>query len=170
MAKDAVHDDGGNHDIRATNNKEGTYLAGNGGDDILRGGRYSDTLIGGEGDDLMFGGAGADTFRFFGENGALSYQKPAGADVDKIFDLSFAEGDRLDFRDFAESAANAVVKSFADLVALVNNSGWTATEQAPGNPINDNLVLHYDLGGGASQTIIISNGWDAFVAASSPPV
>ena len=169
MSKAGVHGDGGNNDLRAVyNDKDGSYLAGNGGDDILRGGNYNDILLGGEGDDLMFGGKGADTFRFYGENGALSYQKPAGADVDKIFDLSFADGDRLDFQGFADSAANGVIKSFADLVALVNNSGWTATEQAPGSAINDNLVLHYDMGCGVSQTIIISNAWDAYLAASTP--
>lgn len=168
MAKSAVHDGAGDGDIRATNNPEGTYLAGNAGDDVLRGGKYNDILVGGEGNDLMFGGAGADTFRFYGDSATSSAVKPAGADVDKIFDLSFAEGDRLDFTGFGEAAANAVIKSFADLVALVGSSGWTATEQAPNNPNNDNLVLSYDFGGGISQTIIISHGWDAFVAASTP--
>lgn len=169
MSKAAVHGDGENNELRAVyNDKNGSYLAGNGGDDILRGGHYNDILVGGEGDDLMFGGRGADTFRFFGENGTLSYQKPAGNDVDRIFDLNFADGDRLDFQEFAKEGANAMIRSFDDLVALVNNgSGWTATEQTPGNPKNDNLVLHYDMGDGVSQTIIISNAWDAFHAAST---
>ncbi len=167
MAKDAVYGDGGANDIKATNNKEGTYLAGNGGDDILRGGKYNDILVGGEGNDQMFGGDGADTFRFYGDSTALTYLKPDGAETDKIYDLDFSEGDRLDLTGFSEGAANAVVKSFADLVALVNNSGWTAVDQSPNN---DNLVLSYDFGGGVSQTIIITNGWDAFAAASAPPV
>lgn len=165
MAKSAVYGGSGVDDIKATNNKEGTYLAGNGGDDILRGGKYNDILVGGEGNDVMFGGDGADTFRFYGDSTALSYMKPDGAETDKIFDLDFSEGDRLDFTGFSDSSANAVVKSFADLVALVNSSGWTAADQSPHN---DNLVLTYDFGGGVSQTIIITNGWDAFVAAGTP--
>lgn len=160
--KSAVIDDGGGHDIRATNNPNGSYLAGNGGDDTLRGTRYNDILVGGEGSDVMAGGAGADTFRFYGEAVSLDYLKAGGNDVDKIFDLTFSEGDKLDFTGFGEAAANGVIRSFADLANLVAGSDWTASRQ---NVNNDNLVIKYDFGDGVSQSIVISNGWNAYIAA-----
>jgi Ca2+-binding RTX toxin-like protein len=161
-SKTSVFGNAGNNDIGATKDVDGSYLAGNGGNDTLRGGKYNDILVGGEGNDSMFGGDGADTFRFFGENTALSYLKADGVETDRIYDLDFSEGDRLDMRDFGEASANALVKSFADLVALVDGSGWEASQQSPNN---NNLVITYDFGGGVSQSIIISNGWQAFVDA-----
>jgi Ca2+-binding RTX toxin-like protein len=95
---------------------------GNRGDDLLVGGAYDDVLVGNFGDDVLVGGAGADQFRFFGNeiDGAL--------DVDRIFDLNFAEGDRLVFGEFASGTfarsrdvtafaggSAAIVDSFSDL-------------------------------------------------------
>lgn len=160
--KSPVFGNADGNDLRATNNSAGSYLAGNGGDDTLRGGRHSDILVGGEGNDSMFGGDGADTFRFHGDAASLAYLKADGVETDRIFDLDFSEGDRLDIRDFSEAAANDVVNSYEDLVALVNNSGW---EAARAGANNDNLVLTYDFGGGVSQSIIVTNGWQAFLDA-----
>jgi Ca2+-binding RTX toxin-like protein len=178
-SKAAVFGTSGNNDIRATNDVDGTYLAGNGGDDTLRGGRYNDVLVGGEGDDNMSGGSGADAFVFYGDNAALSYQRPGGvpfvdnqedetdapdyADVDRIFDLTFAEGDKIVIRDYSEASANAVLRSWEDIVDLVDASGWEASRQAAGN---NNLVISYDFGDGISQSIVISNGWSNYVEAS----
>jgi Ca2+-binding RTX toxin-like protein len=161
MSKSSVIGDAGGNDIKATNNAAGTYLAGNGGNDTLRGGKYNDILVGGEGNDSMFGGDGGDTFRFYGENAALDYLKSDGAETDRIFDLDFSEGDRIDLRDFAEAGVSGVIDSFDDLAALVNSTSWEACKGA-----GDNLVISYDFGGGVSQTIIITNGWTAFDAAS----
>lgn len=165
MSKLAQHGGSNNDDLAAMTNN-GAYLAGNGGDDILRGWRGNDILVGGEGNDSMFGGGGADTFRFFGLEGALSYQKPDGVETDRIFDLNFGEGDRLDFQGFGEDGANAIVRSWEQLADLVDASGWEAARQSSNN---NNLVLTYDFGNGIVQNIVISNGWAAYDGAAATP-
>jgi hypothetical protein len=144
------------------NDADGSYLAGNGGDDTLGGGRYNDILVGGEGNDQMFGGDGADTFRFYGQDAALDYHRSAGADMDFIRDLDFSEGDRLDFRDFSGADENGLIRSWDQLAMLVEaEGGWEASPVAN----NGNLSLFIDLGDGVSQTIVITGGWAAYETA-----
>ncbi|WP_293473909.1 calcium-binding protein [Phenylobacterium sp.] len=52
--------------------------------DIVRGGNGDDFVSGDKGDDTMSGGAGADIFHTFGD-----------ANLDRVLDFNFAEGDRV---------------------------------------------------------------------------
>jgi hypothetical protein len=143
----------GNDDIAAvSNDADGTRLFGNQGNDVLRGGKYNDVLVGGQGDDEMAGGGGADIFAFYGLETLSSGARPTGNETDKIRDLNFAEGDMLAFASFAEASANAVIKSYDDLVDLVNNSHWSASEKKG----NGNLTITYDFGEGVVQNIVLT--------------
>ncbi|CAH0231322.1 calcium-binding protein [Roseomonas sp. CECT 9278] len=67
-------------------------LAGRAGADSLLGGEGADTLNGGAGIDVLTGGSGADRFRFdlAADSGPMA--------ADRIADLVFTEGDRIDLR------------------------------------------------------------------------
>lgn len=155
-----------NDDLRASNT--GSMLVGGGGDDVLRGGRSNDILVGGMGDDKLYGGAGADQFRFFGN------QIGGASDVDSIYDLNFGEGDTLVFGQynglFSTDASgvnafaqgdSAIISSFAGLAAAYEASGGRITYT--GNANLNLLVISFDNGNGATQTIRITQGYDAFV-------
>ena len=159
---------GNDDDLTAT--PTGSMIAGNGGDDVLRGGKSDDILIGGAGNDKLYGGAGADQFRFFGN------QVDGGSDVDAIYDLNFAQGDKLVFGEYnglfdtdapgldGYSNGNAAtITSFAGLAAAFEASEGRITYS--GNANVDLLVISFDTGNDTTQTIRISNGYAAFVAA-----
>ncbi|WP_430422126.1 M57 family metalloprotease [Phenylobacterium sp.] len=82
---------------------EGTDLVyGNLGDDVLIGGEGADTLRGGQGADSLMGDAGADYVSgdrgndtMAGGAGADLFHSFTGADIDRITDFNFAEGDRV---------------------------------------------------------------------------
>lgn len=155
-----------NDDLRAS--ATGSILAGNGGDDVLRGGKGNDILVGGAGDDKLYGGAGADQFRFFGNQiGGVS-------DVDSIYDLNFGEGDTLVFGQynglFSTSSTglngfangdSAIISSYAGLAAAYEASGGRITYT--GNANLNLLIISFDNGSGATQTIRITQGYDAFI-------
>lgn len=154
-------------DLRATST--GSMLAGNGGNDVLRGGKGDDILIGGRGDDKLYGGAGADQFRFFGD------QIDGASDVDAIYDLNFADGDTLVFGQYNglfstdapglngfANGDSAIISSFAGLAAAYEASGGRISYT--GNPGLNLLIISFDNGDGATQTIRITQGYDAFVS------
>lgn len=158
-------------DIRAALDADGTMLRGGAGDDILRGGRFNDILVGGSGDDWMFGGVGADQFRFFGN------ELTGASDRDRIFDLTFGEGDVLVFGSFAagtfsklagvngfSGGSAAVISSYEGIVnAAAFSDLVTATRFSPHN---DNLLLKItNATTGQVQEILISNGWTHYVNA-----
>jgi Ca2+-binding RTX toxin-like protein len=158
-------------DIRAALDADGTMLRGGAGDDVLRGGRYNDILIGGSGDDWMYGGVGADQFRFFGN------ELTGASDRDRIFDLTFGDGDVLVFGSFAagtfgklagvngfSSGTSAVISSYEGIVNAARFSdNVTATR---GGAYNDNLLLKItNATTGQVQEILISNGWTQYVNA-----
>ncbi|MET0270431.1 MAG: hypothetical protein ABW173_08380 [Sphingomonas sp.] len=162
---------GGDDDIRAIQNEsDGTILAGNGGNDILRGGPFDDILRGGSDNDQMFGGDGADQFRFYG------YEITGSSDTDRIFDLDFNEGDSLVFGNYAagtfedsdsvnafRGGSDAILKSYDGIVDAVRDSELVgAFRQGNGN---NNLVLQIDNGNNQIQQIVITGGWSQFVAA-----
>jgi len=141
----------GNDDLRATNDKDGSYLQAGEGNDTLRGGRYDDILDGGSGDDQYFGGAGADQFRFFGN------QIEGTSDTDRVYDLNFDEGDRLvfgkyDAATFTDAAgenataggAGAIISTMEGLVNAVNNSSRVSAERR-GN--TDTLIVTIEVDG-----------------------
>lgn len=139
-----------------------TILNGNAGDDILRGGRNDDILIGGQGNDQLYGGGGADTFVFQGVFSPSSSARPTGEETDRLYDLNFNDGDKLQFRSFSSSEDNTVVHNFAELHTLVDNSAWQAVGLR-----NGNLELTYDYGNGIVQHIIISHAAEQYFAAVS---
>jgi len=166
--KDYVRGNSGNNDARATNDKDGSYLQTQGGNDTLRGGKYDDILDGGAGDDQYFGGAGADQFRFFGN------QIEGSSDTDRVYDLNFGEGDTLVFgkyeaNTFTDAAGEnaftngtaAIVSSVEGLVNLVNNSNRVSAERR-GN--TDTLIVSIEVDG-KTHNIQLSNYYTAFVNA-----
>lgn len=166
--KSYVGGNAGNNDVRATNNPAGTVMNTGAGNDVLRGGKGDDVMTGGAGDDLMFGGNGADQFRFFGN------QIGGSSDLDKIFDLSFEEGDTLVFGDYAGSTfgdtdgvnafangGSASISSIEGLYAAVQSSGAITASQK-GN--TDVLILEIDNGNGQTQIIHLSGLWDDYAA------
>lgn len=160
-----------NDDLSASST--GAMVVGGGGNDILRGGKSDDILIGGQGDDKLYGGAGADQFRFFGN------QIDGSSDVDAIYDLNFGDGDTLVFGQynglFSSDASgldgfaagdSAIISSFAGLAAAYEASGGRISFS--GNVNADLLVISFENGSGATQTIRISQGYNAFVNELSP--
>lgn len=173
MAQSYVGGNAGDNDIKATTNPDGTNLNGLGGNDILRGGKGDDLITGGAGDDLLYGGAGADQFRFYGN------QIDGAKDTDKIFDLSFNDGDTLVFGGYAagtfsdQAGENAFaggtsvsISSFEGLVNAVNGSGGHMSVAQKGS--TGVLILSIDNGLGQIQEIHITGAWAAYQAAAAP--
>jgi len=158
----------GNDDLRATNDKDGSYIHANGGNDTLRGGRYDDILDGGAGDDLYAGGGGADQFRFFGN------QIEGQSDTDRVFDLNFDEGDTLVFGNYTANTffdrtgenafangQSAIISSVEGLKNAVNDSSLITAERR-GN--TDTLILTIQVDG-KTHNIQLTGIYSAFVAA-----
>lgn len=180
-SSDVVRGTSGNDDIKAISNTGaangpnpggGSYLSAGAGDDIVRGGKYDDVILGGAGNDSLWGGSGADQFRFSGND------MQGNSETDRIYDLNFAEGDKLVFNDFGagtfqdiaggnplqilNGGASAILDSWADVVELVNAS---ANVTATGSSANGLLFLQIDGGALGIQTIRITGGWSHFEAA-----
>ena len=161
-------------DLRAS--VSGSMVTCGDGNDVLRGGKTADILIGGAGEDKLWGGAGGDQFRFFGDQiGSLTDP----TDVDAIYDLNFADGDLLVFGKynglFGTDAAglngfaagdSAIISSFAGLAAACEASGGRIT--FTGSAGADLLMISFDNGAGCTQTLRISQGYNAFVSELSP--
>jgi Ca2+-binding RTX toxin-like protein len=163
---------GGDDDIRRViGDADGSMLRGNAGDDVLRGGWHDDILIGGAGDDRYWGGYGADQFRFLGnEIGGAS-------DFDRIYDLKFAEGDKLVFGNYAagtfvdgdglngfNGGAAAVITSWDGVVDAAAGSSLVTASRYSAN--TDTLLLTLVNGDtGQTQQIVITGGWSQYVAA-----
>lgn len=153
-------------------NSQGTYLDGRGGDDTISGGKGDDYIVGGAGDDRMYGGKGADTFVFIG----TQYEGDNGSDHDRIYDLNFGEGDQISLSKFAEGffdnggdasakvlagGTSAIIDSYADIVALINNSDGKITFKESSQA----LVLRLEDVPGHVQIIQINGGYADFLAA-----
>jgi Ca2+-binding RTX toxin-like protein len=157
-------------DLRARyNDVDGTMIDGAGGNDTLRGGSYDDVLIGGTGDDQMFGGKGADEFRFFGDG------IEGGADRDRLYDLSFDQGDVIRFEgygagtfgdaayvDATDDGTGALISGWRGLVEAARSDDVTAFRQGAGN---NNLVVRVTNAEGQVQEIVITGGWSEFLTA-----
>lgn len=169
----------GPNDIKATNDVDGSYLRGLGGDDILRGGKYDDVLDGGAGDDQLFGGKGADQFRFFATD-VTSQSGPNVVDADAVRDVNFGEGDTLVFGRFSagtytdasgidavSGGAGAIVSSWDGLLSMINDTGWTVTRI--GNTQKVQISYAYDESHTQNITLTAAMGevgaWDSLVAA-----
>jgi Ca2+-binding RTX toxin-like protein len=98
-------------------------LFGDSGDDLLDGGPGNDILSGGFGSDRLSGGPGADS---------LVYSSPAeGGDL--IFGFDANAGDRLDFRDLFDGAADpADVDPFVRFDAAADDVQVSVDQDGPG--------------------------------------
>lgn len=86
-------------------------IRGGGGNDLLKGGDNDDTIFGGAGNDTIIGGRNGDNQ--YGGTGAdrFVYQDPADSapflnsspGIDRIYDFSSAEGDKIDLTALAPS-------------------------------------------------------------------
>jgi Ca2+-binding RTX toxin-like protein len=167
--KATVTGTGGADDLRATNDPDGSNMQAGAGNDILRGGSANDWILGGAGDDQMSGGGGADQFRFYGN------QIEGTSDTDRIYDLSFQDGDTIVFGSFGtgtfggagvnafSNGTAAIIDSYADVVAAASHSNLVTALRA--SPHNDNLTLQITDVDGQIQNITITGGWSQYVAA-----
>jgi Ca2+-binding RTX toxin-like protein len=140
----------------------------------MRGGRFNDLLTGGAGDDQLFGGGGGDQFRFFGT------QIEGKGDTDTIYDLNFAEGDKLVFGDFGvgtfgnlagvkgfKSGTSVIIDSFADIIALDAASDLITALR--GGPDGTGLLLQIVDADGQVQSVLLAGAYDRYLAASVGP-
>ncbi len=99
-------------------------LMGLGGADTIDGGGGNDTITGGAGNDLMTGGAGADTFVVLQES-VYSSKAPAGKviEVDFVFDLIKAQGDKLDLSAIDADTGTAGDQAFTLVTAFTDHAG-----------------------------------------------
>ncbi len=141
--------------------KADASLHGYNGDDILRGGSGNDLIVGGKGNDQMTGGAGADTFHF--DRSDLVVGTKA---TDKIYDLDFSQGDKLEFQGFTDahswSGTTVTAGSFTALHDLVSSSTGHLTATQKGT--TDVLILTLRADDGSVNEIHISNAWQAYHA------
>jgi Ca2+-binding RTX toxin-like protein len=162
-----------NDDLRANfADADGSNIQSGAGADILRGGRFDDLLTGGAGDDQLFGGSGADQFRFFGT------QIEGQDDTDTVYDLSFAEGDKLVFGDFGagtfgnlagvkgfKGGTAVIIDNFADIAALDAASDLITASR--GGPDGTGLLLQVRDSDGQVQSVLLAGVYDQYVAATS---
>ena len=137
----------GTGNINGTGNELANTLTGNAGVNILKGLTGNDTLVGGAGADQLYGGAGKDMFVF---NSAADSKTTA---MDKIFDFSRAEGDRIDLRaiDTNSVAADDQAFSFIGTSAFHNKAGELRFEQKSGD-----TLIHGDINGDGKADFTIA--------------
>jgi Ca2+-binding RTX toxin-like protein len=115
-------------------------LRGTAGDDVINGRNGNDVLYGGGGDDVIYTGSGTDEVHagagndlivagfdpdlLYGDAGADTFSFDAAVigalDLDAIYDLNFAEGDKIILGD-------TIIASNADLLAMGSVDGWIVT-------------------------------------------
>jgi hypothetical protein len=116
------------------------------------------------------GRQGADQFRFFGN------EIDGPSDRDRIFDLTFGEGDTLVFGNFGGgtftkaaglngfgNGTSAIISSWEGLVNAAAFSDLVTATRGGAN--NDNLLLKITNATGQVQEIMITNGWSQYLAA-----
>jgi len=147
---------------RIDGNSGNNTLSGEDGNDTLNGLDGADTLYGGQGSDTLSGDAGADTLNgglgkdnLTGGTGADKFVfdlAPSGADTDKIFDFSHADGDKIVFSASAFPAIGPTLE--ADELRL-----GTSANAATNRVIYDQATgrLWYDAdGNGSSGPILVA--------------
>ncbi|WP_156424840.1 cadherin domain-containing protein [Novosphingobium fuchskuhlense] len=131
-------------------NSGSNALFGGSGADALKGGAGNDTLSGGEGKDALTGGAGQDFFVFD--------TTPGAANVDKITDFSFGDGDKIQI-------SQSVFAGFTHLGALAAGEFYSAAGATSAHDASDRVIydtttgkLYYDAdgqGGAAAVQIAV---------------
>ncbi|WP_158565444.1 calcium-binding protein [Shinella sp. WSJ-2] len=137
----------GTGNLNGTGNELANTLTGNAGVNILKGMAGNDTLVGGAGADQLYGGAGKDMFVF---NSASDSKTTA---MDKIFDFSHAEGDRIDLHaiDANGVLAGDQAFSFIGTSAFHNKVGELRFEQKSGD-----TLIHGDINGDGKADFTIA--------------
>jgi Ca2+-binding RTX toxin-like protein len=149
-------------------NRNDVMIAG-GGNDTISGGRGDDMIIGGGGNNVLVGGSGADTFVFSAET--LSKLQS-----DRLMDLNFADGDKLEFNDFGKSVFDRLkdpsmfnnsdfdvvsIDSASDLASLARLDTVNASRRGT----TDTLVLKIADSDGDMLELQLSNMFNQFVQA-----
>lgn len=144
-------------------------MIGGAGNDTLSGGRGDDVLSGGSGNDMLSGGAGADRFVF-------SANDLKGRQTDRIMDLDFRQGDRLELNDFGANVFGAgpagkahmgngintlVIDSASDIVELGKLQGVHVSQSGK----TDTLMMRVTDSDGDMLELQISNMFAQFVQA-----
>ena len=146
--------DGGLGDDTVNGGDGADILAGGGGADSLAGDGGADRLSGGDGADQLTGGAGADIFAFTQADVHLT-TLGGKADIDKILDLSFADGDIIDLTGIDAIAGTPENDAFTYVTKFSKVAGQaTLTYTASNNTTT--LQLDVDGDGQADLKIAIT--------------
>jgi Ca2+-binding RTX toxin-like protein len=153
--------DGGDGDDRLVGGAGDDLIKAGTGADTLEGGEGSDALHGDDGDDTLNGGAGADrlsggrgvdSFAFLSSDIRLS-SSGLVADTDRIIDLSFLEGDRVDLSQIDANQGLAGDQAFIFVAAFTGSAGEAVLSYAGGGTV---MALDVDGDGVADLSIQIS--------------
>jgi Ca2+-binding RTX toxin-like protein len=109
------------------------HIVGGFENDDLRGGGGNDTIHGGSGRDDLYGGAGADTFHYSDMNDSFD---EVGYGVDKIFEFSQSDGDKIDLRDvgnFSFSDLTITQEGSETVIEIPAMMGYTMTIELDGS-------------------------------------
>ncbi len=137
-------------------------LVGGGGGDVLAGGNGDDILNGGDGADQLTGGTGADRFVFTQANVHLT-TLGGKADIDRILDLNFAEGDVIDLSGIDAIAGTPANDAFTFVAKFTKVAGQAVMTYTASNNTTT-LQLDVDGDGKADLKIAITGNHAATAA------
>ena len=104
------------------------------------GGASDDTLDGGGGADILRGGAGADTFAF----SSLADTVDADGAIDRVFDFSRAQGDKIDLSAIDADLTRAGHQAFTFIGTDAFGVGGTDYEVRVTGTRNGNSSIQFD--------------------------
>ena len=139
-------------------------LIGGAGVDVLKGGTGADRLSGGDGADLLTGGTGGDTFAFTQDDVHLT-TLGGKADIDKVYDLSFVDGDVIDLTGIDAIVGTPAEDSFTFVTKFTKVAGQATLIYGAGNNLTT-LQLDVD-GDGISDLTVQITGSHAASAANT---
>jgi serralysin len=130
----------GNNQANSIVGNEGVnILDGRGGVDTIKGNDGNDVIFGGEGNDLLYGGSGWDVFAVRQESVSLPT-----LETDRIYDLSFAGGDRVDLSAIDANASMMGNQAFTFVGAFTGAAGQALLTYDAGT---DTTSLKLDVNG-----------------------
>ncbi len=138
-------------DIFGTGNNLANAIIGNEGVNILDGKAGVDTIKGGDGNDVIFGGAGNDLL--YGQNGYDIFavrQESVGLatlETDRIFDLNFAGGDRVDLSAIDANSTVIGDQAFQFAAVLTTFSGAAGEATLTYDAATNSTYLRLDVNG-----------------------
>ncbi len=125
---------------------------GNGLNNALTGNGAANTLSGGGGFDTMTGGAGGDTFLFSQDDIG------AGLVVDRVLDLTFAEGDVIDLSAIDADSLTAGDQAFSIVGKLTGVAGQATLTYAAGSDLST-LSVDLDGDGKADYRLVLTGDY-----------